>query len=147
MQHPCTLGIVVGIEELHIVRFGEVEDGPVYDAGPQVSLFGSFHAPAELVLVADQFVEQRRKVGCEALRQPQVVPVVLRDGITKPLVGGLVGYQSFTHRAVRVATRGVEDGARVLHPAKACAGLDVCELVVREGADVLGERVHDRVHA
>ncbi len=67
-------------------------------------------------------------------------PVALRDRVAEPLVRGLVSDDALAHSALDVRLLGVEDGARVLHPAEFRGGFDVLEILIRERAN---EALHD----
>ena len=89
------------------------------------------------------FVElggERREVGGEAFAQPRVVPVLLGDGIAKPLVGDLVRHQA-EGGAVGDAAFAEEDGAGVFHAAAHARHLDVGQLLIRVRADVRREEL------
>ena len=89
--------------------------------------------------------EEVGEVGGEALAQPDVVPVALRDRVAEPLVGDLVHDHAVppprgpTHGVVAV-----EDRRRRLHPSLDAVRLDVGEPLVGVGADAGREEVEGR---
>src|ERR1051325_3559807 len=139
MQHPGSLLVVIGVEELHEVVLGCVDDRPVHHVRPEVTLRARAHAGAEHRIAVQNRADHQVEVAREALREPEMVPVALRDGVAEPLVGGLVPHHSFTHPPLHVWLFGVEDGARVLHAAEPGRGLDVGKLLVRERPDSRSE--------
>ena len=62
---------------------------------------------------------EQGEVGGEAFAQPDIVPVLLGDGIAEPLVGDLVRHQVRTPARPVTDVLAVEDGAGVLHAAAA----------------------------
>src|SRR5687767_2464001 len=82
--------------------------------------------------------EECAQIRREALAQPEIVPVPLRDGVSEPLMRDLVRHEAF-QRAYAVDLLLIEeDRAGVLHPAEACRRLDQSQLVVGIRTDEIG---------
>src|SRR5690348_11595451 len=80
------------------------------------------------------------EVGGEALAEPDVVPVLFGDRVAEPLMGHLVGDQLTTGARRRVA---VEDVGGQLHAAADAVGLDLGQLFVGIGTDVIHVELED----
>src|SRR6185436_19170060 len=116
VKNPGSLGVVVGVEQPHQVGRGRIDDGALERRGIREDLLRTPPQGSAKGTVAIGVTQPEcREVGGEAFRQPEMMPIALGDRITKPLVGGLVGYSFLVQFLFAVRLVGVEDRGGVFH--------------------------------